>query len=251
MLGIIGGIGPTAGADLLQKITEETKATKDQEHLPVILFSLPQDIEDRTEYLRGEVDENPGIQIANIALQLFKLGVTIAGVPCNTAHAPKIFNCIQNELDKNNSKLKIVHMINESVRYLEKHFHKGSRIGVLSTTGTYEQRIYASKIEEAGFLPSVPAEKVQHDVVHAAIYHPEYGIKTNNGKVTATAKSKLEEAMNILNKDGAEAIILGCTELPLAFKEKEYGGMQLIDATRILARAMIREYDASKLKDEE
>ena len=64
MIGIIGGVGPTAGADLLQKITEETIAGKDQEHLPVILYSIPNKIEDRTLFLQGKIKENPGCQIA-------------------------------------------------------------------------------------------------------------------------------------------------------------------------------------------
>lgn len=91
MIGIIGGVGPTAGADLLQKITEETIAKSDQDHLPIILFSLPNKILDRTEYLEGKVNENPGKAMGDIALQLERAGATIAAAPCNTAHADEIF----------------------------------------------------------------------------------------------------------------------------------------------------------------
>jgi aspartate racemase len=250
MIGIIGGIGPTAGADLLQKITEETKAKKDQEHLPVILFSLPQQIEDRTKYLEGKTERNPGVEIARIAVQLHQLGVTHAAVACNTAHAPKIFEQAEKELKKSGSHLQLLHLINENIAYLKANFKKGACIGILGTTGTYKQKIYSSKVEEAGFKAVVPTEEVQNELVHNAIYHPMYGIKTNNGQPTKIAKSQLHYALDIMKEEGAEAVILGCSELPLALEECTYKDMLLIDATRIVARAIIRAYDKEKLKED-
>lgn len=250
MIGIIGGVGPTAGADLLQKITEETTAGKDQEHLPVILFSFPHLIDDRTEYLEGRVKNNPGDAIAKIAFQLNDLGVNIAAIPCNTAHAPAIFNKVTDELEKAGKKLKLVNLIDESIKYLESNFDKGGGIGVLSTTGTYKQKIYSSRIEEAGFKPIIPTEDIQKELVHNAIYHTAYGIKSKNGKTTKLARAQLEFAMDLLKEQGAEAIILGCTELPLAFEECKYKDMLLIDATRLLARGMIREFDKTKLRED-
>ncbi len=250
MIGIIGGVGPTAGADLLQKITEETIAKSDQDHLPVILFSLPNKILDRTEYLEGKVNENPGKAMANIALQLEQAGATIAAIPCNTAHADEIFGRVDEKLREQKSRLKLVHLIDENIAYLKGNYKKGTKIGVLSTTGTYKQKIYSKKLELAGFEAIVPAEDIQTEMVHSAIYHYGYGIKANNGKTTALAKAQLEFAMDTLKANGAEAVILGCTELPLAFEEPKYKDMLLIDATRILARAIIKEYDAMKLKED-
>ncbi len=249
MLGIIGGVGPAAGADLLMKITEETKAIRDQEHLPVILFSLPGKICDRTDFLQGKTTSNPGIEIGRIAVIMERLGVTVAAIACHTAYAPEIFNEVSVQLSGNKCSLKMLNLIDENINYLKLHFSKSTRIGVLTTTGVYEQKLFFSKIEAAGFKAIIPTPDAQQEV-HQSIYHPQYGIKSCNGKVSSYAKQILNDTVDILKKDGAEAIILGCTELPLALKGENYNNIFLIDSTRILARAMIREYDATKLKKE-
>lgn len=72
MIGIIGGVGPLAGLDIVTKIIEETIATTDQEHLPVLLSSQPHRIADRTAYLLGQESENPAYAIAEIIQELEK-----------------------------------------------------------------------------------------------------------------------------------------------------------------------------------
>ena len=100
MIGIVGGVGPYAGTDLLNKIFNNTLASTDQEHLDAMLLSMPSKIDDRTAYLMGEVKCNPGLAIANIILKLEKTGASVAGIPCNTAHAKTIFDTIVSELKK-------------------------------------------------------------------------------------------------------------------------------------------------------
>ena len=95
LIGIIGGVGPFAGLDLQRKILEQTVAAADQEHLPVISVSWPGPIADRTEYLLGRVPENPAYAILEQLRLLAAAGATVAGIPCNTAHAPAIFDVIR------------------------------------------------------------------------------------------------------------------------------------------------------------
>ncbi len=249
MIGIVGGVGPLAGTDLVKKIIEETVAGSDQEHLPVLLYSLPDRIADRTEYLEGKISVNPGIEMANICRQLEKAGVTVIGIPCNTAHAPEIFSTISETLGAWGSRLKLVHMVDETVRYLSTTFERNLNIGILSTTGTYKRRLYADKIVNAGFACTVPPEAMQQDLVHSAIYHPAYGIKANSSKVPEPAQRQLRQVMDQMQAQGVNVILLACTELPLALPEATYRGIPLIDATRILARALIRAYNPDKLKE--
>ena len=103
MIGIVGGIGPYAAVDLIKKVYDNTVATCDQEHLDTVLLSMSSKIEDRTEYLIGKVKINPAYAIAEVLLKLQDVGVTVAGIPCNTAHSSKIFSVIQTELKKNKS----------------------------------------------------------------------------------------------------------------------------------------------------
>ena len=53
-IGIVGGAGPYAGLDLAQKILQQTRAKNDQDYLPTLLISTPDQIEDRTSFLLGE-----------------------------------------------------------------------------------------------------------------------------------------------------------------------------------------------------
>ena len=70
MIGVVGGMGPYAGLDLIKKIFDLTKADQDQDHVPLAMISVPHKIEDRTKFLEGQNEKNPGIEIARIVNQL-------------------------------------------------------------------------------------------------------------------------------------------------------------------------------------
>jgi aspartate racemase len=248
MIGIIGGIGPYAGLDLVRNIFDQTLALTDQDHLPVALLSLPSAIPDRTEYLLGRATDNPAEAIARVALQLERIGARVAALPCNTAHADAIYQPVLRKLREAHSSLRLLHLIGETVRFLQTGYRSCRRIGVLSTTGTYRQGLYARALEEAGYRAVLPAPEMQEAIVHPAIYHPQFGIKARANPVTGRARQWLEEAMLALTRDGAEAIILGCTELPLAVPEPAWQGVPLVDPAVILARALIREIAPDRLK---
>ena len=91
-IGIVGGAGPYAGLDLAQKLLQQTMAKSDQDYLPTVLISTPELIEDRTNFLLGESKINPAYAIFSNLRDLEALGATVAGIACNTAHAPEIRN---------------------------------------------------------------------------------------------------------------------------------------------------------------
>lgn len=246
-IGIVAGVGPFAGLDLLGKILAETVAAQDQAHLPIYSLSQPSEISDRTEYLLGLVDENPAYAIVDQLQKLAAMGAEVVGVPCNTAHAPAIFDVIESELQKAACPIKLPHMIQEVGRFLHVNYPEIQTIGVLSSTGTYRTQIYAQVLEPLGYIVVVPDETMQVDLIHPAIYDPVYGIKANGG-ATETAVSHLHTGAKNLKNRGAQAIILGCTEIPLALQTTTIDGMIAIDPTRILARALIRESNGAKLQ---
>lgn len=237
MIGIVGGMGPLAGLDIFRKIIEETPGERDQDHPSVLLFSLPSRVPDRTEFLLGKEKTNPAYAIAEILLKLETAGATVAGIPCNTAHAPEILGVVMEELRTRGSKLQLVHLIDETTNFLKENF-SGKRIGVLSTMGTRRTGLYKRSLERAGLLVIEPDESWQ-ERIHAAVYDKEYGIKASCCPVIDKAISELKLAMRELQKLGAEVILLGCTEIPLAITEKEVHGMQIVDANRVLARKLL------------
>lgn len=248
MIGIVGGVGPYAGLDLTRKIFDQTKATSDQDYLSVVLLSIPQQIEDRTSFLLGQTRINPANAIFKILKKLEQIGARVVGIPCNTVHSPQIFDFILEKLKKTNSNVKIVHMINEVARFIGDTYPNMKNIGVLCTTGTYKTRVYQNILAQKGLRVILPDKVIQESIVHKAIYDPKNGIKARSAPVSTVAKKELSKAINYLQLEGAEAIVLGCTEIPLAITEKIIGKTVIIDPTLILARALIREINPNKLK---
>jgi aspartate racemase len=247
MIGVVGGVGPYAGLDLVKKIFDNSLAECDQDYPAVIMISQSAKIADRTAYLLGEISQNPGEGLAEVVLALERAGASVVGIPCNTAHAPAIFGHMRELLQRQQSKVRILHMIEETVNYITRSFPKVRRIGVLATTGTQKTRIYPEFLEKQGLQTIVPDDEIQQKV-HQAIYDPEYGIKIH--PVTDRARETVHQALAWLFEQGAEAAILGCTELPLAVPEKEIAGHPVVDPTWILARALLREVFPEKLKPE-
>jgi aspartate racemase len=236
MIGVVGGVGPFAGVDVLRKIAEQTEAARDQDHLPILSISYPGPIGDRTEYLLGREPVNPGYALAQQVRLLARMGATVVGIPCNTAHAPRIFDVIRAETA--DLPLRLLHMIEEVGRFLQTYYPEVERVGILSTTGTYLAEVYPQVLQGVGFTAVTPPFDLLESCIHPAIYDPGYGIKAQN-PVTERARADLLAGVAVLQEAGAQAVILGCTEIPLAIPESHIGDTIMIDPTLILARALI------------
>ena len=136
-------------------------------------------------------------------------------------------------------------MVGETAKYIRENFPE-SAVGVLSTNGTRNTGLYKQVIEEYSLTCIEPNDTLQNKV-HSAIYDETFGIKAFSSPVTNRAHDQLVAAIQELKTQGAQVIILGCTELPLALREKSYYGLHVIDPNRILARALISAIDPGKL----
>jgi aspartate racemase len=234
-------MGPQAGLDLAEKLITLTHAKCDQDHIPFVLFSLPDTVPDRTSFLLGETGLNPALAIADQFEKMSTMGVTIAAMACNTAHAEPIFDLAVGILRKKGIELRILHMVRETVTHIRETYPKVQRVGILATQGTYQTRLYDQALEDVGLVPILPDAEVREGQIHAALYGPGFGIKTCSGAVTEEAVSRIRSAIHHVVGLGAEAVILGCTELPLAVREDQIDGIQILDPARILAEKLIRE----------
>ncbi len=242
MIIIGGGVGPLAGVDLHRQIIELTETTgRDQDHLRVLHLSCSDMIPDRTEALLGGNPEGPALGMARILTaaeaccdRMFLQGY--AAVPCNTFHAPAIWDRFQQALAEAGSRLQVLNMISITIDHIRTCYPGIRRIGIMSTTGTRKTGVYAGLLAEAGY------ETVQTDdqeLLHEMIYNTSYGIKAVapvSGEAMGIGRRILAE----LQDKGAEAVILGCTELPLALPESQYRGIPLINPVRLLALELIR-----------
>jgi len=247
IIGIVGGLGPHAGIDLAKKIFDQTLATIDQDHLPIIIFSFPADISDRTEFLTGKSHVNPAGGIVKVIKKLYESGATIIGIACNTAHVPPIYNVIKTEIEKAGLKIQLVHLIDEVAKFINKNHPAIKNVGIISTIGSYNTCLYDDVFKRNEINSIIPAQKFIQ-MIHEAIYDPSIGLKAQTNPITRAAKSKIKRTINHLKQKGANAIVLGCTELPLAITEAKIADFAIIDPTVILARALIREANPDRLK---
>lgn len=220
-IGIIGGMGPLATADLFQKIILHTAADTDQAHLHVLIDSNT-DIPDRTAaLLHGGPDPFP--QMLKSALWLESGGADCLIMPCNTAH--NYHEKLQAAVH-----VPVLNMIALTAQALK---DRGiSRAGLLSTTGTAQTGIYQRVCETYGVELLLPEEGEQAAVMDLIYQGVKAGRRTYDTAPVLRAVDRLFQL-------GAEAMILGCTELPLAVEL--YGiDFPAVDPTLELAKGAIR-----------
>jgi aspartate racemase len=244
MIGIVGGIGPLAGIDLYKRILEHTAAQSDQDHLPVLLAALPGEISDRTAFLRSGLGENPGIGIAKIVLMLENAGANQIAIACNTAHAPAIFDAMRQYLYRKGSTAEIIHLIDVTTQAISNHSIDFQHIGVLSTTGAYKIGLFQQALTAIGLSPVIlPFD--QHEIlVHESIYE----LKLFGENVAQQVIDNLNSAILALKNLGAEAVILGCTEIGMVENLLDFRGMAVFNPNTIMARTLIQQHSPDKLK---
>ena len=244
-IGVIGGVGPYAGLDLVKKIFDNTLSSSDQGHIDLYMTSCPSLIPDRTQYLlHGGM--NPAIGIISCFEKLALMGASVVAIPCNTAHAPAIFGEVAAWAGKHFPEVLFLNMIEETCSHLAVQFPNGGEIGLIATLGTHSVGIYRQYLAKYPLFRLLEPNEHGKISVHEAIYDHSYGIKAVSPVTKEAREVLLREAGKIVGQ-GAKALILGCTELPLAIHE----GMlacPLVDPTSILARAAIRETAPEKLK---
>lgn len=230
-VGVVGGVGPAATVDFMQKIVHHTKAESDQDHIKLVVHHNPQ-IPDRTQYLVGD-GADPTIQLFATCRQLENDDVDFIAIPCNTAHA--FVDRLQRYLS-----VPIINMLTETVNFFSKHYPHIRDIGLLATSGTIQSRVYHDAFSGTNFRLIVPNELCQQAVMNAI--YGEQGVKS--GYTCGRCQTDLLTAVEQVVACGAQAVILGCTELPLLvdeeFKQSLAGdGPIYVDPTDILAQRCV------------
>ncbi|KWO35525.1 aspartate racemase [Burkholderia sp. MSMB1459WGS] len=227
-VGVVGGVGPAATVDFMHKIVRNTPATRDQDHIKLLVEQNPQ-IPDRTENLIGE-GPDPTISLYATCRKLEAGDADIIAIPCNTAHA--YVERVQPYLG-----IPIVNMLTVTAQHIRSTFPTLRKIGLLATSGTVASGVYRKALEAAGLEQVVPSPERQADVMNA-IYGPR-GVKA--GFTTGACVDDLTAAINEMAADGVDVVILGCTELPLILPHSSATTAQghtvtLVDPTDVLAR---------------
>jgi len=173
----------------------------------------------------------------------------IAAIPCNTFHAPRIwgdFIALLIDAGLDGERLRLVHLIDETLAFVDEVVPECARIGLMSTTGTREAGVYRDLLEGRGY-ELIEVEYADQQQVHEAIYNSTWGLKAAS-PATIRARRSFEQFAGRLIEAGAEAIILGCTEIPLALPNATFEGVPLVNPVDAVARSMIKLADVAKLR---
>lgn len=247
-IGVLGGMGPYAGLDLVRSLFEETVAASDQEHLPVTLISYPGRFPDRSAWIADpEIMPSPVPAMIEVLRRLHLAGCSVVGVPCNTAHAPILFDMLRESMEIEGRNLHILHIVDAIVEMIKARTPGARTIGVLATDSSIENRLHQIGLENAGLKAVVPEADIQ-STIQASIFDHAWGLKAQSTPPTQKARTVLLAGIDDLKAKGANAVVLGCTELPLAVPELEHNGTPLINSTRALARALIAATHPEKLR---
>jgi aspartate racemase len=220
IIGIIGGMGPAATADLFTKITRATAADGDRDHLRVLVDSNPA-IPDRTDAILSG-GEDPGPALIETARALETAGAKIIVIPCNTAHW--YLESIRNSIS-----VSVLDMIGETASLLAATSGIAV-IGLLATSGTLATGLYARALNRVGLACIEPAVAQQDRLMWA--------IKlVKAGREDQARALALEVAEQLIGR-GAQVIVLGCTELPLIVTAQDLA-VSVVDPTTVLARAAV------------
>ena len=219
-LGVIGGLGPQATAYFMELVTTMTDVSCDQQHMNMIVFSVPS-TPDRTAYILDHSKPNPLAHMVEVGRRLVDQGAAMIAIPCVTAHY--FFDTLENEISA-----PIINGVHETVLHLKRNgIH---RVGIMATDGTIQSGIFHSALAQEGMEAISPDARAQKEIMHLIFQNIKAGKPVEMARF-ATATAALRNA-------GAEAIILGCTELSL-IKRMYHLGPGFIDAMEVLAQQAV------------
>lgn len=223
IIGILGGMGPMASADMFLKFIHAANATSDQAHIPLLISSVP-DIPDRSAHLlAGGTDPYP--YLFEYTHNLIKAGATCIVIACNTAHY--WFDRLQADF----ANVHFISMIETASDFAKHSGH--THIGILATNATLATRLYKDKITQAGLTYLEPDDNT---LVMQSIYLYKAGEVDKAVAIMQTEQAKLRQK-------GATALIMGCTEVPLILADDAKANPSAyIDATQVLVDKAIGWY---------
>jgi len=227
-LGVLGGMGPLATVDFLAKLVAATPARRDEDHLPVVVWSVPQ-VPERVPAIEG-AGLSPLPAMLEGLRRLRDCGATLAAIACNTAHH-------WHEPLARGSGLELLHIAEAAGESLRERLAPGARVSLLATRGTHLAGFYAPRLAGHGLRALDPDATLQSRWIDPAI------AAVKSGEIE-TARACARDALAHERARGAQAVLLGCTELPLAFVGLEDDSVAIVDATDALAHACVRRWQS-------
>lgn len=225
IIGIVSGIGPLAGSDILAKLFKNAAVhygtVEDHEYPDVLLLNHGIIGVGNNAALSDSFEKN----IVNMSTKLEDYGATIIGIACNTAH-------LYLEQIKLKSCTKLVNLIDvvaiEASRVNNKYL-------LLTSITSKENKLYHLYLDKYGVNFTETTAK-QQELLDQTIELIMAHKLDKAGKI-------IQKVLKIAKKDGFTAVIAGCTELPIAIDNcKDTLDLNIIDSNDILSKELLKNY---------
>jgi aspartate racemase len=218
-VGVLGGVGPAATVLFMHRLVELTEAHRDQDHVDLLVWqhgSIP----DRSAFLLGHGESPEPVLVAD-AVALERAGARFIAIPCNTA-------VVWVEQMRAAVSIEVLDTVAETVDAARWAVPGLQRLGVLATDGTLLAGTYAAAAAAAGIDLITPAPEVQREVM-SIVYD---GVKAGE----AVPRERFDAVVDHLRDQGAEAVVLGCTEIGLLVRAQD-SVLPVFDTARIHCEA--------------
>jgi len=222
VIGILGGQGPEATLDFFRRIIQNTPAQKDQEHFHILVECNPKVPNPNNAVTKNEPD--PTEMLCANAKNLEKAGADFIVIPCNTVHIflHEITQSVQ---------IPIVSIVDAAINALVNQVPQAKKVGLLASPAVNKTGLYTKPLAARGISTLLPDEEAEQKV-HDVIFSVKAGDKSP--AVIQNIRSVCDEMIAM----GAQALILGCTEIPLILHPSELP-VPGIDTLEVLALAAI------------
>lgn len=220
-VGVMGGLGPMASVYFYKMVTDMTDATKDQDHVDMVITNRAT-TPDRSSYILGESDENPVYKLVDDAKKLEQFGVDFIVITCNTAHY--FYDKINQSVE-----IPVLNIVEETVKYAKENGHK--KLGILATTGNVKTELYQNMCDRFNidyFVLDDDRQKKVMEIIYDDI---------KSGK--PADMNKFNKIVDHLKDNGCDGVILGCTELSILKNDNNLGDDLYIDSLKVLATQTI------------
>ena len=174
-IGVVAGVAPWAGLDLMRKLLQQWPAACDQAYPTIVSISQPSKIADRTAFLLGERLQS-GLRTGGPGVGADAHGSDRGRHPMQYGTRAGYFDIIRSELATAGTPIQLLHMLEELAHHVRTEMPTVERVGLLATMGTYQSSVYETVLHSAE-LTVITLSQQQQAAIHDAIYNPQDGIK--------------------------------------------------------------------------
>jgi aspartate racemase len=232
-VGIIGGMGPEATVDLMQRVIQATPAHDDQDHLRMLVDNNPK-VPSRIKALIEGSGEDPAPVLVQMARDLERWGADFLAMPCNTAH--RFHSAVQAAVG-----VPVLNMIELTAGRIRQETPDVRKVGLLASTAVIRTDLYGKSLSRRGVEVVHPGDSSQ-DQVLAAIR----AIKAQT--FNSASLDALNRAVDDLIAREAGVILIACTELSIVANRLSIG-VRAYDSAQVLAEAIVAEAMSARLDD--